>query len=436
MTEIRHFAGWLRSLAGLAAVAGALALSGCGGGSGAPNNFFENTVTVVPPTAVAYSGVPQTLTISGGAGPFRAFSSNSAILPVQTDVAGRTVVLLANNVTNDTPVDVTIQDLGPLSPVQPSFTVGVTVRAAPLLNSFTITPNQEDCGTAVCSGQTATASVVVRGPEGGPLAGRPVRFDVIGSAYSIVTNNPAQPLTNSLTVLTDSTGTAAVVIKANTNAPSQVAQMSVTDVTSGQTLTGNFTIVQVTDGSTVLTVVPDEVEITGPFKGACSSGFRVAYFIFGGTPPYRVSSSFPAAVTLVNSVVNTNGGSFEAITNGTCVDPLVFSIVDATGLQTTAELTNVEGTADAPVVTPAVAISPPSFTSVACTGNTFNFVITGGKAPFNVVSAGGTIVPNPVTTTPGAVAVSGFATGSGSHQVLVGDSSTPQKTTSATINCS
>jgi hypothetical protein len=200
-------------------------------------------------------------------------------------------------------------------------------------------------------------------------------------------------------------------------------------------LTGNFTILQVTDGTTILTVVPDTATITGPFKGVCSSGFRIAYFIFGGTPPYRVSSGFPAAVTLVNPVVNTNGGSFEAITNGTCVDPLVFSIVDNTGLVTTAELINEEGTADAPIVTPAVAISPPSFTSSACTGNTFNFVISGGKAPFNVVSAGGTVVPNPVTTTPGAVAVSGFTDGSGSHQVLVGDSSAPQKTATATINC-
>ena len=41
MTEKRLFAGWLRSLTGLAAVAGMLALSACGGGSGAPNNFFK-----------------------------------------------------------------------------------------------------------------------------------------------------------------------------------------------------------------------------------------------------------------------------------------------------------------------------------------------------------------------------------------------------------
>jgi hypothetical protein len=50
--------------------------------------------------------------------------------------------------------------------------------------------------------------------------------------------------------------------------------------------------------------------------------------------------------------VNTNGGFFEAITNGACVDPLTFSIVDATGRQTTALLHNVEGTEDAPAARP------------------------------------------------------------------------------------
>ena len=85
MTEIRHFAGWLRgrlrTVAGLAAVAGTLALSACGGGSGAPNNFFDNFMTVAPTAATAYSGVPTTLTINGGAGPFQASSSDSGALP-------------------------------------------------------------------------------------------------------------------------------------------------------------------------------------------------------------------------------------------------------------------------------------------------------------------------------------------------------------------
>jgi len=441
MTEIRHFAGWLRSFAGLVAVAAAVALSACGGGSGAPNNTLQRPLEVAPTSVVAYSGVPTFVYITQGVGPFRAISSNPAVLPVQQNVIGPAVLLLANPVTDtgDTPVTITIDDLAPSAAADPALTrrtVSVTVRAGSLVNGFTITPNLADCGTAVCSGQTATATVTLTAPGGGPAAGHAVRFDVIGSAYAIVTNNPANPLTNSLTVVSDANGKASVVIRVNTNAPSQVAQMSVTDLTTGQQLTGNFTITQVTDGSQILSVVPDTVTITGAFKGQCSSGFVTEYFIYGGTPPYRVSSTFPNSIVLQNSVVNTNGGSFRAITNGACVDPLTFTIVDATGRQTTAELHNVEGTADAPVVTDPLVISPGSFTSATCTGNTFNFVISGGKAPFNVVSGGATVTPNPVTTTPGAVAVSGLINGSGAHQVLVGDSSAPQRTTTATITCS
>ena len=443
MTEIRHFAGWLRgrlrAIASLVAVAGTLVLTGCGGGSGAPNNFFDQFMTVTPSTAVAYSGVPATLNINGGSGQFQVTSSNAAVLPVS--VSGRSVVLLANSVAADTAVNVTVKDVGPLIN-QTEITVPVTVRPAPLLNSFTITPNLEDCGAALCSGQTATASVTVRGPEGGLLAGRAVRFDVIGSSYAIVTNNPAQPLTNSLTVVSDSTGTAAVVIQANTNAPTQVAQMSVTDLTSGQTLVGNFTIVQITDGAAILTVVPDTVTINGAFVDECSSGFATDYYIYGGTPPYRVSSTFPQGITLVNSIVNTNGGFFRAITNGACVDPLVFTIVDATGRQTTAELENVPGTATRPAPTPpsALVVTPTAITSTTCTNNTFRFVVVGGTPPYNVTTspAGATVNPQTISGsgTNNFTDISGLTTGSGATAVIFVDSSSPKKSLTATITCS
>ena len=119
MTENRLFAGWLRSLTGLAAVAGVLGLSACGGGSGAPNNpFLESTLTVLPATAVAYSGVPTTLTISGGTGPYRAFSSNSAVLAGRADRSGqRRSCSSPNNVDADTDVTITIQDPGRCSRV-------------------------------------------------------------------------------------------------------------------------------------------------------------------------------------------------------------------------------------------------------------------------------------------------------------------------------
>ena len=72
---------------------------------------------------------------------------------------------------------------------------------------------------------------------------------------------------------------------------------------------------------------------------------RLDYYIFGGTPPYRIVVNFPNAVTLVNAVVNTNGGCFDAITNGTCFTGLTFAIVDANGrtLLSPPTVNNVEG---------------------------------------------------------------------------------------------
>ena len=49
-------------------------------------------------------------------------------------------------------------------------------------------------------------------------------------------------------------------------------------------------------------------------------------------------SAGPTTVTLVNSTVATSGGFFEYITNGSCVDPLTFSIFDAAGKQVTSTL--------------------------------------------------------------------------------------------------
>ncbi len=114
---------------------------------------------------------------------------------------------------------------------------------------------------------------------------------------------------------------------------------------------------QTIDGSAVLSVVPATATITGAYINQCSSGFRVDYYIYGGTPPYTVTSTFPQAVALIGTPVLVEGGAFMAITNGTCVNPLVFTIVDATGLQTTATLINQPGTTTPPGPTPPQALS-------------------------------------------------------------------------------
>ena len=442
MTEYRHFAVWARTLAGMAALAGLIGLSGCGGGSGAPNNVFNTPgpLTVLPPAAVAYAGMPLELTVSGGTPPYKAFSSNPALVPVAQDVAGSTIVVVPGQVTSGTDVNVviTVQDNPNTGGTAPTNTpVELTVREAPLLNSLTITPDSADCGTnAICTGQTGTATVTVLGDQGAPAAGRAVKFDVVAGPFLITTANPAQPLVTSLTVVADANGVASVIIKANANAPTQFAQLRVTDITSGQQLIGNFLIQQVTDGSKVLTVVPATATITGAFTGECSSGFPTDYYIYGGTPPYRVTSTFPASIILSTMTVNVEGGFFRATTNGSCVDPLTFSIVDATGRQTTALLHNVLGTTAPPAPTPpaTLAITPTAQPpQTVCTGRTFTFIASGGTPPYSAV-----VTPTPPGTaavTSNNISVSGLLTGSGVISVTVFDQSKPQMNATATITC-
>lgn len=439
---------WLRPVLALCTLAGMLALGGCGGGSGAPNNPFApgpiavGPLFVLPPTAVVYSHTPATLQVSGGAPPYQAFSSNSAVLPVAQNVAAGVIVLVPGEVVVDTVVIITVQDA-----IGQTATSSVTVSPAPLFNTLTVVPSRTVCGTnAVCSGDTATATVQVTGTAGAGIPNRQVRFDVVLGAFAIQSSNPGQPLVSSLTVVSDANGAARVVLQAGVNVPTQPAEIRATDLTTGNSVTASFIIVQQTDGSAILSVVPATATITGVDTAHCSTGFRIDYFIYGGTSPYHISSTFPDAVTLVNSTVTFSGGSFQAITNGSCVDPLVFTIVDATGRQVTAELINKPGTTvipppppPPPVVTPtALTVTPNgTLTPPTCAGTVFPFVITGGTPSYNVslTSSAGPL-PGSVTgpNTSGGFTVQSLPAGS-TNLIKVADQSSPQQSQVVTIIC-
>src|SRR5262249_48746263 len=157
-------------------------------------------------------------------------------LPVTQAVPGNSILLLAANVGADTQVTITVQD----SAAKKAQST-ITVKAAPLLaNGITITPNG-DCAvgaTTLCSGGTGLATVVVTNPGGGGIPGRQVRFDVIAGAYQLQTANPAVPLAATLNVITDANGQASAGIAVNVNAPTQIASIRATDVTSGNQITG------------------------------------------------------------------------------------------------------------------------------------------------------------------------------------------------------
>jgi hypothetical protein len=445
MAPTRIDARWLRFILASLALAALAVLGGCGGGSGAPNNPYAppppvpGPLSILPSTATVYSNTPAILTITGGVAPYFVVSSNTAILPVAVSVTNGTIVLLPANVLADTVVLITVQDSAGTK-----ATATITVKPAPIFNTLTITPASAACGAnTICSGQTATASVTVTGAGGVGIPNRQVRFDVVTGAFAIQSNDPANPLVATLTVVSDQFGVARVIIQANSNAPTQPAFLRATELTTGNQQTAQFTIVQTINGSAVLSVVPDTATITGPDTQNCSSGFRIDYFIYGGTPPYTVVSTFPGAVTLINPTVLAAGMPFSAITNGTCVDPLVFSIRDSAGLQTTATLSNVPGTTPPPTPPPSpLDASPGNQTVALCTGKTVSVQITGGTAPYSVSASTvnghtPTVTPQPLTA-PGFVQISGMFTGDGAfgaYNFIVSDASTPQQTTSFKITC-
>lgn len=439
MAPNRLIARWLRPALATLALAALAALGGCGGGSGAPNNPYAHKpaapgpVTILPATLTVYANTPATLDVSGGVGPYFVVSSDESILPVGASSTSGTIVLLPANVTASTAVTITATDTQGVQ-----ATASITVTPAPIFNTLTVTPGSAACGAnTICSGQSATAQVTVTGPGGAPIAGRQVRFDVVSGAFAIQSSDPANPLVATLTVTSDANGVATIIIQAVANAPTQPAQLRATELTTGEQQTTSFTIVQTINGSTVLSVVPATATIMGAFTDQCSAGFRTDYYIYGGTPPYTVAASFPNAVNVVNSPVPAAGDAFSAITNGSCVNPLTFTIRDATGLQTTATLTNLPGTTVPPGPTPPpkLQILPATAAFTGCAATPFTFVIVGGNPTYGVTtSVGPAPVPAVVMKSGGTTTVT--ETGVISVTVTVVDNGSPQQTATATITCS
>jgi hypothetical protein len=335
----------------LAALAAILSLAACGGGNGAPNNPYQSGGTtplaITPAAATTYSGTPFTFIVTGGTQPYTVISSNQAALPVVGTLNGNTLVVVPGNVGATTQATLTIRDAAGATAA-----AAITVNPALLLPaSITITgnPNCSNAGADLCSGQDGLATVQVLGPAGAPLAGRPVRFDVVQGDFGISSTSPGQPVVQSLVVNTDQNGNAAVRLVVPTTAATQMATIRATDVTSGSSVVAQFAIAQFVNGNSVLSVIPTGVTtFTGPDTQTCSAGASATFYVFGGTPPYTIATNFPQAVSLSGNPVLRSGGGFTITTNGICFTGLTFAITDAAGrtLLTPPTADNVFGTAE------------------------------------------------------------------------------------------
>jgi len=449
----RHFHAWLRAACALFCGAGILLLSACGGGNGAPNNPYAPPPPVIPPllilpgTSTAYQGTPVALTVSGGVPPYRAFSSDQATLPVSQAVAGNTIVLAANNVTAPVSVSITVQDTaGTVSPA-----ASVVVNPAPLFQGTVVVtgnfnPDCPDTANAVCSGSTGTATVKVLGNGGVGSANRQLRFDVVQGAYSIVSTNPAQPLVQTLTVVSDNQGNASVVLAVPADTPTQTGILRVTDVTSNNQITATFNILEMTVGGEVLSVLPQgTTTITGPDTAHCSSGVVLNYYIYGGKPPYTVQTNFTQQIAIGGSPVTKSGGTFTATTTGLCFENGTFVITDSAG-RTIANgkyplVTNKLGAT--PPVPPQTEfmVTPGAIAKASCVpANAFQFIVTGGATPYSAVvtsstsSTSPTLSPQTGIAQGQAVAVSNI-TGPSDTVVTIFDNSSPRQSSTVTISC-
>jgi hypothetical protein len=403
---------WHLGLLGLGTLSLAM-LGACGGGvsSGSSSDPATGTpLSVSPATADLFADVPATFSVLGGKAPYSQFSSNNVALSLTATTAS-TFTAIANAVTSETPVDITVRDAA-----NTSATVKATIKPASLNNQITFTPfapTATGCGTnAICSG--GDAQVVVKAAQNGVvLRNRPVRFDVFQGSFQLVTPG-TNVLVNTLTINTDDQGEAVARLRVGAGVPTQVATLQTADVISGLARRYNFSIVQQVDGKGILSTLPSAGIVIKGSKGAagqdgnCPSGLnaRVDFYIFGGTPPYAVASPLPGVAAPNTSVVSSNGGSFTAQVNN--CGKVGFIVSDATGRSVeTAQIDAQQGDkGDAATVTPAFAVTPTEF-SLAC-GTTQSVSLTGtGTFAASVVNA----ASNPgLSVNPTAAALPGTST--------------------------
>ena len=418
----------IKSLLTVAALGLASLITGCGGGGAVTPSCNDNNScpvvivpVVIPPLVVnpsalnAYAGIPVVLTISSGVGPFQVFTSDATVLPVTQVVAGAAITLVPANVDADRAVTLTVRDAA-----GQTVTVAVTVKATPLIGVMTVTPaNKSLCGAlgvpigtvAICSGETASASLTLKGANSLPIANRQVRFDVIQGPYSFALDRDATVFAKTITVLTDQNGQALVTLRSDAGVPTQVSLIRGTDIVSGNRVDASFTILQATSGTPAFSVSPAKASISGYFVNSCGSG-SVSYVIYGGTAPYTVFSSSTSFLILeVGStrgqsvVVPRSGGSFDVVAlGGACAgtSTALLTITDATGRVITASFDAIAGTVPLPVAPPPndLVVTPPDARIVCSDKSIVVFTISGGTVPYTVATDRPYVPPPVAETTP------------------------------------
>lgn len=352
---------WLSSLSTVVLLGFITLLSGCGGGGASSSNNPAMSVVPAAVTVYAYADTPTTLIIRGGVKPFNVYSANPAIISFNgTTMPGglvpdETITLggptgqygIVNNVDVATPVKLTVRGADGAQ-----VDVIVTVNPSSLNTSLTITGDATGSICAggdgvLCSGSQGTASVRATTVTGGAVAGHKIRFRIMdqGATYGFVCN---QSLGDCLAIetdskghiinletTTDSNGDALAVLRADVGASTQYATISATDQATGQVLRKQFAIV-----GQALAVLPTTATWTitdsdpTPAHSYNCTGAATSFYVYGGTPPYTITSTVPSIVTVdggTTTTVTGSGGTFIAQAACGAEGTANLVVMDATG---------------------------------------------------------------------------------------------------------
>jgi hypothetical protein len=409
-------------------------LASCGAGVSGPVPVNDpNRITILPDTAILYSGLATTFTVSGGTGSYIVSSSNQSVIAVSGTLDRTSFTVIPANVTVDTAVTLTVRDTG----ATPIATANLTVRPGTVANDITVIPSTTqggNCAPAVCSGSDAVLTATIS-QGGNPLPARGVRLDVISGDFRFITSPPNLPevLEATTTVVTDQLGRVLARLRALPGAPNQTAIVQVTDLGTSAFRRATFQVAQATGSSPGFFTVPDTVAFTGPNDQTCASGGRADVYVFGGTPPYTVGNG-GSAFGVSQNVVLQSGGSFYIVPNGVCTSSVTIPVIDASGRTAIVTVSNAVGT----LQVPDLLLSPSVVTLSDCTSQA-SVSVAGGTGSFTVTSGSGAIfaspninsriitigrVPNTPATTPLQVGVSSGNKSSSVTVNLTGDALT------------
>lgn len=370
----------------------ALLIGSCGGGGASVSPATTGELQILPATGTFYAGVPYTINVTGGRKPYLIVSDQFTVLPINFTLNSNSFQIVANNPG--------VVDIGQQPGQVPSRSVNVQVRDSAnatitakydvAQNFFTgygesYTSNCAGTGTVApqaCSGQDTIVKLVPVS-QGTLYGNRSLRFDKIRGDFHWVQEPPGQTpqLVDSITLSTDHEGKAILRLRVNVDAPTQLATYRVTDIATGTSTDVVFIITQ-SNPVDAITLFPDTVAFTGGPSNQCGSG-TATVFVFGGSPPYNITSSSP--ILVFPQVVQNSGDSFQVsmpANQPQCPpNPAVF-VTDSRGQRVQLIVTTSQGATP----TVPIAVSPNPIVGLTCTANSQSAAIIGGLGPLSAIS--------------------------------------------------